>query len=83
MQAGIFGGLARCFLIAGSNQVIMSLWNVDDEATAYLMSRFVYYLSKATAFLPAEPLRMAELDTKIKYPNPSQWASFSVYGVSY
>lgn len=83
MQAGIFGGLARCFLIAGANQVIMSLWNVDDEATAYLMNRFVYYLNQPSYHLPSEPLRLAELDTKKKYPNPALWASFSVYGVSY
>jgi len=83
MEAGIFGGLARSFLIAGANQVIMSLWNVDDEATAYLMNRFVYYLQQPNLFVPSEPLRLAELDTRKKFPDPSQWASFSVYGVNY
>ena len=83
MEAGITGGLARSFLIAGANQVIMSLWSVDDEATAYLMNRFVYYLQKPNLFVPSEPLRLAELDTKKKFPHPSQWASFSVYGITY
>jgi CHAT domain-containing protein/Tfp pilus assembly protein PilF len=33
-------GLARAFLWAGSSSVIVSLWDVDDEATAALMTRF-------------------------------------------
>ena len=83
MKAGIAAGLTRSFLIAGASQVIMSLWSVDDEATSYLMNRFIYYLQKPNLFVPAEPLRLAELDTKKKFPNPSQWASFSAYGVTY
>jgi hypothetical protein len=81
-EAGITG-LARSFLIAGSNQVIVSLWSVDDEATAYLMSRFLYYLSQSHLFSPAEPLRLAELDTRARFKSPAQWASFSVFGVTY
>jgi CHAT domain-containing protein len=83
MEAGITSGLARSFLIAGANQVIMSLWNVDDEATAYLMNRFLYHLQNKNLFCPSEPLRLAESDTKKKFKNPAQWASFSVFGVNY
>lgn len=83
MEAGISGGLARSFLISGANQVIMSLWNVDDEATAYLMNRFIFHLKNKNLFCPSEPLRLAELDTRKKFKNPSQWASFSVFGVNY
>ena len=82
MEAGV-AGLARSFLLAGSNHVIMSLWNVDDEATAYLMSRFILYLQRRNRFTPAEPLRLAILDTKKKFPHPSQWASFSLFGIDY
>jgi CHAT domain-containing protein len=82
MDAGI-SGLARSFIIAGSNQVVMSLWNVDDDATAYLMNRFLYHLQQPHYFVPSEPLRLAILDTKTKYPNPIHWASFSVFGLSY
>ncbi len=49
MEAGT-AGLARSFLLGGSSHVIMSLWNVDDEATAYFMSRFVFYLQKRIFF---------------------------------
>ncbi|RYY49592.1 MAG: CHAT domain-containing protein [Chitinophagaceae bacterium] len=83
MEAGITAGVARSFLIAGARQVLMSLWSVDDEATAYLMSRFIYHLKDPHEFLPSEPLRLAQLDCRKKYPNPAHWASFSVYGVDY
>ena len=82
MEAGV-AGLARSFLLGGSNHVIMSLWNVDDNATAYLMSRFMFHLQKKNRFTPAEPLRLAILDTKKKFPKPSQWASFSLFGIDY
>jgi CHAT domain-containing protein len=82
MEAGI-AGLARPFLIGGSDNVIVSLWNVDDNSTAYLMSRFMYYLSQPSLFLPSGPLRLAILDTKKKFPNPVYWASFSSFGVDY
>ena len=82
MEAGV-AGLARSFLLAGSNHVIMSLWNVDDNATAYLMNRFMYHLQQPNRFMPSEPLRLATLDTKKKFPNPAQWASFSLFGIDY
>ncbi len=83
MEAGITAGLARSFLIAGASQVVMSLWNVDDEATAYLMNRFLYHLQNKNLYCPSEPLRLAELDTRKKFMNPAQWAGFSVFGVNY
>ena len=82
MEAGT-AGLARSFLLGGSSHVIMSLWSVDDDATAYLMSRFIYHLQTPHRFMPAEPLRLAILDTKIRYKKPAQWASFSLFGIDY
>lgn len=82
MEAGV-AGLARSFLLGGSDHVIMSLWNVDDEATAYLMNRFVYHLQKPELFMPSEPLRLAMLDTREKFSKPSQWASFALFGIDY
>lgn len=41
MEAGVSGSLARSFILAGSDHVITSLWNVDDEATAYLMHLYI------------------------------------------
>jgi CHAT domain-containing protein len=82
MEAGI-AGLARSFLLAGSNHVIMSLWNVNDNATAYLMNRFIFHLQENHLFMPSEPLRLAMLDARKKFPEPSQWASFSMFGIDY
>jgi CHAT domain-containing protein len=82
MEAGT-AGLARSFILGGSNHVIVSLWNVDDKATAYLMSRFIFHLQSPHRFMPAEPLRLAVLDTKKIFKNPAQWASFSLFGIDY
>lgn len=82
MEAGV-AGLARSFLLGGSDHVIMSLWNVDDNATAFLMNRFVYHLQQPHFFMPSEPLRLAMLDTRKKFSKPSQWASFALFGIDY
>ncbi len=82
-EAGVTGGLARSFLIAGANQVIMSLWSVNDASTSFLMNRFIFHLQENNMNSPSEVLRLAELDTRKKFPNPVDWASFSMYGVNF
>jgi CHAT domain-containing protein/tetratricopeptide (TPR) repeat protein len=56
---GVFG-LQRAFHIAGCRNVIASLWQVDDEATAALMGLFYHklWVEKLPA---AETLRQAQL----------------------
>jgi CHAT domain-containing protein len=56
---GVFG-LQRAFHLAGARNVVASLWKVDDEATAALMSVFYHHLwvEKKT---PLEALRQAQL----------------------
>ena len=62
---GVFG-LQRAFHIAGAKNVIASLWKVDDEATAALMSLFYHNLWREK--LPAlEALRQAQL-TLYRHP---------------
>jgi hypothetical protein len=80
MDAGI-AGIARSFLLGGSDHVIMSLWNVDDEATSFLMGRFMHFMKNEQKFTPSEALRLAVLDAKEKYESPVLWASFSSFGI--
>jgi CHAT domain-containing protein len=75
-DAGVIG-LSRAFQIAGVPRVVMSLWSVNDKATAELMKSFVKYLQQ---YMPAEALRLAMLDVRKRRPEPSQWASFVLFG---
>jgi CHAT domain-containing protein len=70
-------GLTRGFLYAGSRSIVASLWKVDDEATAYLMTRF-YSALKGTS--KREALRLAQIETRKKYVHPYYWAAFQLTG---
>ncbi len=70
-------GLTRGFLYAGSRSIVASLWKVDDEATSYLMTRF-YSALKGTS--KREALRLAQIETRKKYPHPYYWAAFQLTG---
>ncbi len=80
MEAGTAASMARAFIISGTKYVVQSLWSVDDEATAHLMNRFMFWIHEGTPFFPAEALRLAVLDTRKVFPNPIYWASFSLIG---
>jgi CHAT domain-containing protein len=70
-------GLTRGFFYAGSSSVVASLWKVDDLATAYLMTRFYKELDLKDK---RDALRIAQLETKRRYPHPYYWASFQLTG---
>jgi hypothetical protein len=70
-------GLARAFQIAGVPRVVMSLWPVDDAATAALMAAFVRHLADVP---PSEALRRAMLERRAVDPDPRHWAAFTVFG---
>jgi len=59
-------GLQRAFHAAGCANVVGSLWPVDDEATAALMTQF-YHELRANGRTPLEALRMAQL-TLYRHP---------------
>jgi CHAT domain-containing protein len=67
-------GLVRGFLFAGAQNVIATLWEINDEATGTLMARF-YRTLESTHSVP-ESLRQAQLETLKTYPNPFYWAAF-------
>ena len=70
-------GLARTFLDAGAANVVMTTWNVDDEATRELMSRFINNLDRNQ---PADALRLAQQHVMQMFPDPVYWSAFNVYG---
>lgn len=71
--------LTRGFLYAGTSTVLASLWQVDDDSTTYLMTRFYHHLRKNTR---GEALRLAQLDTRERYPHPFFWAPFYMTGAN-
>lgn len=71
-------GLSRAFISAGSPSLVVSLWKVSDEATAFLMPEFYRQLSSNPN--KAVALRIAMLATMKKYPNPRDWAAFTLIG---
>jgi CHAT domain-containing protein len=71
-------GLSRSFLAAGAQRVMVSLWQVPDEATAHLMVAFYRQLRQGQT--EAQALRSAMLTTIRTYPNPRDWAAFTVMG---
>jgi len=70
-------GLTRGFLYAGASTIVASLWQVDDQATSYLMTRFYDNLERTDK---REALRSAQLDARKKYPHPYYWAAFQLTG---
>lgn len=70
---GVFG-LQRGFKLAGANTLLMSLWEVDDEATKILMTEFYKnYLSGKTK---GESLKLAQQTLRKTHPEPEYWAAF-------
>ena len=78
---GVFG-LRRGFIVAGAETMLMSLWQVDDEATKSLMIE--YYRRLAQGEGRAEALRQAQLALLQgpQYNHPFFWASFISSGQS-
>jgi CHAT domain-containing protein len=74
-------GLTRGFMYAGAARVVASLWKVDDEATAELMSRFYQQMLK-DGQPPAAALRAAQLAIwkQKRWRSPYYWAAFSLHG---
>ncbi len=71
-------GLSRAFLQAGVPSLIVSLWKVPDDSTQFLMTKFYEYWQGDTDKIIA--LRRAMLETKEKYPEPINWAAFTLVG---
>jgi CHAT domain-containing protein len=73
-------GLSRSIVAAGVPSVVVSLWAVSDDSTSDLMRDFYRHLQ--THPNKAQALRQAMLSTMQQYPDPSDWAAFSLIGAS-
>ena len=72
-------GLSRSFISAGTPSIVVSLWSVNDPATAYLMKIFYQEWQNGTKG-KAQALRKAMLATKQKYPSPAYWGAMTLIG---
>jgi CHAT domain-containing protein len=75
-------GLTRAFMYAGAGDVVASLWNVDDAATAELMRRFYGGMLGPRRMSPAAALRAAQRSmwTSPRWRAPYYWSGFLIQG---
>lgn len=78
-------GLSRGFMYAGAKSVTVSLWNVNDRATARLMEKYYTKMLK-DGLPPSQALRAAQLEmwngnkSNNRWKAPYYWAAFTVLG---
>lgn len=73
-------GLARGFLGAGAEQMVVSLWNVHDQSVVYLMKRFYAGLMEEACSVP-RALQMAQLEAANSGKHPYFWVPFISVGL--
>ena len=73
--------LTRGFMYAGAPRVVVSLWSVNDEATAELMARFYRGMLRDN-LRPAAALRSAQISLmkERRWESPYYWAAFTMQG---
>jgi CHAT domain-containing protein/tetratricopeptide (TPR) repeat protein len=74
-------GITRGFMFAGAARVAVSLWSVNDRATAELMAKFYQKMLKEGA-RPAAALRAAQVEMwkQKQWQSPYYWAAFVLQG---
>lgn len=74
-------GLTRGFMYAGARRVVVSLWAVNDPATANLMANFYQKMIQEN-LSPAAALRAAQLEMwqEGNWRSPYYWAAFTIQG---
>jgi len=74
-------GLTRGFMYAGSARVLVSLWDIDDEASAELMAH-LYKAILTEHMTPAAALRAAQIKVSNdkRWQAPYYWAAFVLQG---
>ena len=75
---GVYG-LQRAFIVAGAQNVIMTLFKVNDQVTQELMSTF--YKSWLESGNKRSAFVNAKKHIKDKYDSPIYWGSFVMIGL--
>ena len=73
-------GIARAFMGAGARSVLVTLWEIEDEATLGFMKKFYYHLNEgksASESLDQARKYLRESDT---FNKVKQWAPFVLIG---
>jgi len=73
-------GLPRAFLRAGAKSVIATLWKVDDQAAASLMTHFYARLRQGEKAASALRNSQMELSRDLRWHHPYYWAAFVFQG---
>jgi hypothetical protein len=73
-------GLPYALFVAGNKNTLLTLWPVDDEATAEFMSRFFTKLKAGNKQHVALSLTKQEFMQHPIWRNPKYWAAFVLYG---
>ncbi|MCP4707471.1 MAG: CHAT domain-containing protein, partial [Planctomycetes bacterium] len=72
--------LSRAFLYAGTPVVVASLWPVEDEATAALMTAFHQHFQAGMSPAAALTEAQAKIREQSDWAAPYYWAGFIVIG---
>jgi CHAT domain-containing protein len=74
--------LARSFTLAGASSVIKTAWEINDDASASIITRFYLHLSKGKE--KNDAMRLAKLEylkgSSPSFSNPWYWAAYEVLG---
>lgn len=79
---GEFAGLRRAFSIAGAAGQVISLWEVEEDATAALMEGFYRRLLAGVGRAEALQQAQRELRRRPRWAHPSAWAAFVAWGAA-
>jgi tetratricopeptide (TPR) repeat protein len=71
-------GLVRGLLSAGAQNLLLTLWDVNDRSTADFMKAFYKRLFNRSDH--AQALREAMVEVRQHYPHPYYWAPFILVG---
>jgi CHAT domain-containing protein/plasmid maintenance system antidote protein VapI len=74
-------GLPFALLIAGNQNMLLSLWPIDDNATADFMIAFFDKIAKGADQAEALAKTKMEFSKNSKWAAPYYWAGFVLYGV--